>query len=87
VVDLPEELRDLPGPIGRYFIDPLHPNPHGHRVIAAAIEKALRELWHEPPAAGRQRERTGLSDLATFLSIAGAAGTTTRSCRRVRAVA
>ena len=45
LIDLPERLRDLPGPRRGYFQDLIHPNARGHRAIADAIEAGLRASW------------------------------------------
>lgn len=37
VVDLPAKLIDLPNLRGSYFLDRVHPNPDGHRLIAEVI--------------------------------------------------
>jgi lysophospholipase L1-like esterase len=44
-VDLPARLGALPAPRASYFIDPVHPNARGHRLIAREIEEELRAKW------------------------------------------
>jgi lysophospholipase L1-like esterase len=45
LVDLPLELRHVPGRRASYFVDGIHPNADGHRVIAVALAERLREIW------------------------------------------
>ena len=41
LVDLPRELSHLEEEKGRHFIDEVHPNPEGHRLIAETIGRVL----------------------------------------------
>jgi lysophospholipase L1-like esterase len=47
LIDLPRLLGQAPGAREIYFMDLTHPTGRGHRLIAEAIEAALRELWTE----------------------------------------
>jgi lysophospholipase L1-like esterase len=47
VVDLPKILRMPAAERKEYFIDRVHPNMEGHRLIARAIAKRLRLIWGE----------------------------------------
>jgi lysophospholipase L1-like esterase len=52
-VDLPRILANRSGQIGAYFVDPVHPNARGHRLIARALTTGLRGEWAQPAATGR----------------------------------
>jgi lysophospholipase L1-like esterase len=45
VVDLPARLHDVSSAVGTNFLDRIHPNPNGHRLIAAEIAAVLRDQW------------------------------------------
>jgi len=45
VVDLPTKLTDLPNPRESFFLDVVHPNPDGHRLIAEVIGEQLHTSW------------------------------------------
>ena len=45
VVDLPARLNNVPEPPASFFLDVVHPNPEGHRLIAREIGSQLQSSW------------------------------------------
>jgi lysophospholipase L1-like esterase len=45
LADLPELLRAPPRPRESYFVDTVHPNADGHRLIADALQASLQRMW------------------------------------------
>ncbi len=45
LVDLPVEFCDLPGERIQYFLDPVHPNAEGHRLMAERIAQVVKPRW------------------------------------------